>query len=166
MRRKAFWLIGLITALCESFITAYSPGETQDRGASEKNSKPPRARPYHFPSPPPPPSETTLFLIITVVLDPGSGFRVYRKHKLRISYQKEKAYLFRTRRSQFISFNVFPDPDPQKCTGSSSYLLFLARSVAQQAKEKGAGLLLGGVGAVDGLQLAHHQLQVPARHRT
>jgi hypothetical protein len=33
--------------------------------------------------------------------------------------------------------------------GSISYLLFLARSVAQQAKEERAGLLLGGVGAVD-----------------
>jgi hypothetical protein len=32
-----------------------------------------------------------------------------------------------------------------------SYLLFLARSVAQQAKEERAGLLLGGVGAVDGV---------------
>jgi hypothetical protein len=51
-------------------------------------------------------------------------------------------------------------------SGSSSYLLFLARSVAQQAKKERAGLLLGGVGAVDGLQFAHHQLQVPARHRT
>jgi hypothetical protein len=30
------------------------------------------------------------------------------------------------------------------------YLLFLARSVAQQAKEQRAGLLLGGVGEVDG----------------
>jgi hypothetical protein len=35
--------------------------------------------------------------------------------------------------------------------GSISYLLFLARSVVQQAKEEGAGLLLGGVGAVDGV---------------
>jgi hypothetical protein len=35
--------------------------------------------------------------------------------------------------------------------GSISYLLFLARSVAQQAEEEHAGLLLGGVGAVDGV---------------
>ena len=32
-----------------------------------------------------------------------------------------------------------------------NYLLFLARSVAQQAKEEGAGLLLCGVGALDGV---------------
>jgi hypothetical protein len=32
-----------------------------------------------------------------------------------------------------------------------NYLMFLARSVTQQAKEERAGLLLGGVGAVDGL---------------
>jgi hypothetical protein len=34
---------------------------------------------------------------------------------------------------------------------SISYLLFLARSVTQQAKEERAGLLLGGVGAVYGV---------------
>jgi chemotaxis response regulator CheB len=32
-----------------------------------------------------------------------------------------------------------------------SYLLFLARSVAQQAEEERAGLILGGMGAVDGV---------------
>jgi hypothetical protein len=32
-----------------------------------------------------------------------------------------------------------------------SYLLFLARSVAQQAKEEGTGLHLGSVAAVDGV---------------
>jgi hypothetical protein len=32
-----------------------------------------------------------------------------------------------------------------------NYLLFLARSVAQQAKEGRTGLLLGGMGAVDGV---------------
>jgi hypothetical protein len=35
--------------------------------------------------------------------------------------------------------------------GSISYLLFLTRSVEQQAKQEGAGLLLGGLGAVDGV---------------
>ncbi len=33
-----------------------------------------------------------------------------------------------------------------------NYLLFLARSVAQQAEEEYAGLLLGGVGAIDGVK--------------
>ncbi len=39
--------------------------------------------------------------------------------------------------------------------GNISYLLFLARSVAQQAKEEGAGLLLGGMGTVDGVNSFH-----------
>ncbi len=59
--------------------------------------------------------------------------------------------MFRTRRRQFILSTVFLYPDPQNCTGSNSYLLLLAGSVAQQAKKQRAGLLLGGVDAIDGV---------------
>jgi hypothetical protein len=67
-----------------------------------------------------PPSETT-FIIITVILDPGSGFRVNRKHQLRISSQiVKKTVLTKLRLSTDITVpskeksTIYSEPDEAK----------------------------------------------------